>query len=125
MSQNNQGSNTSQNSNESTIHKDKEKSAAKSDEKKGRTLLNILPKLPSSDSLSNSPGPGSPGKKNLNIFPKFSHSFWFLSGPGGDKIDMSPATGSERVCYVCIILKSRLTSFLSFYVFFVFVVNFS
>lgn len=33
----------------------------KSEEKKSRAVLNILPKLPSSDSLSNSPGPSSPG----------------------------------------------------------------
>lgn len=32
----------------------------KGDERKSR-LLHILPKLPSSDSLSNSPGPSSPG----------------------------------------------------------------
>lgn len=32
----------------------------KGDDKKSR-LLHILPKLPSSDSLSNSPGPSSPG----------------------------------------------------------------
>lgn len=32
----------------------------KTDEKKSR-LLHILPKLPSTDSLSNSPGPSSPG----------------------------------------------------------------
>lgn len=32
----------------------------KGDERKAR-LLHILPKLPSSDSLSNSPGPSSPG----------------------------------------------------------------
>lgn len=34
----------------------------RSEERKSRVLLNILPKLPSTDSLSNSPGPGSPGK---------------------------------------------------------------
>lgn len=33
----------------------------KTEEKKSR-LLHILPKLPSTDSLSNSPGPSSPGK---------------------------------------------------------------
>lgn len=32
----------------------------KGDDRKSR-LLHILPKLPSSDSLSNSPGPSSPG----------------------------------------------------------------
>lgn len=32
-----------------------------SDEKKSKTILQILPKLPSSESLSNSPGPASPG----------------------------------------------------------------
>ncbi|RZC36626.1 oxysterol-binding protein-related protein 8, partial [Asbolus verrucosus] len=36
----------------------------KLDDKRARTLLNILPKLPSSDSLSNSPGPASPGVSN-------------------------------------------------------------
>lgn len=36
----------------------------KNDERKSRILLNIVPKLPSTDSLSNSPGPGSPGKIN-------------------------------------------------------------
>ncbi|KAF5283392.1 hypothetical protein FQA39_LY04768 [Lamprigera yunnana] len=34
---------------------------SKSDEKKQRAVLQILPKLPSNDSLSNSPGPSSPG----------------------------------------------------------------
>lgn len=33
----------------------------KTEEKKTKALLNILPKLPSSDSLTNSPGPASPG----------------------------------------------------------------
>lgn len=32
------------------------------EDKKTKTLIHILPKLPSSDSLSNSPGPASPGK---------------------------------------------------------------
>lgn len=32
-----------------------------SDEKKSKTALQKLPKLPSSESLSNSPGPASPG----------------------------------------------------------------
>ncbi|GJQ69984.1 hypothetical protein Trydic_g13356 [Trypoxylus dichotomus] len=31
------------------------------DDKKSKTLIHILPKLPSNDSLSNSPGPASPG----------------------------------------------------------------
>lgn len=35
----------------------------KTEEKKSR-LLHILPKLPSTDSLSNSPGPSSPGVYN-------------------------------------------------------------
>lgn len=35
--------------------------SAKPEEKKSKALLNILPKLPSSDSLTNSPGPASPG----------------------------------------------------------------
>lgn len=34
---------------------------AKMEEKKAKALLHILPKLPSSDSLTNSPGPASPG----------------------------------------------------------------
>ncbi|XP_022901207.1 oxysterol-binding protein-related protein 8 isoform X1 [Onthophagus taurus] len=38
----------------------------KCEEKKSKTLLHIIPKLPSSDSLSNSPGPASPGKENLS-----------------------------------------------------------
>uniref|UniRef100_A0AAR5NY51 Oxysterol-binding protein n=1 Tax=Dendroctonus ponderosae TaxID=77166 RepID=A0AAR5NY51_DENPD len=38
----------------------------KNDEKKSRVILNILPKLPSTDSLSNSPGPGSPGITNVD-----------------------------------------------------------
>lgn len=33
----------------------------KAEERKSRTVLQILPKLPSNDSLSNSPGPSSPG----------------------------------------------------------------
>ncbi|XP_019880749.1 oxysterol-binding protein-related protein 8 [Aethina tumida] len=39
--------------------------SAKSDEKRTKALLNILPKLPSNDSLSNSPGPASPGVTNI------------------------------------------------------------
>ncbi|CAG9759547.1 unnamed protein product [Ceutorhynchus assimilis] len=35
-------------------------------DKKSKILLNILPKLPSTDSLSNSPGPGSPGISNVD-----------------------------------------------------------
>lgn len=31
------------------------------EDKKSKTIVHILPKLPSSDSLSNSPGPASPG----------------------------------------------------------------
>lgn len=38
---------------------------AKTEEKKSR-LLHILPKLPSTDSLSNSPGPSSPGTQ-INV----------------------------------------------------------
>ena len=45
---------------------------AKPEEKKSRTLLNILPKLPSSDSLSNSPGPASPGNFTLTMWPFYS-----------------------------------------------------
>lgn len=52
----------------SNIHENLEGSSVplaknpKSEDKKSRVILNILPKLPSTDSLSNSPGPGSPGK---------------------------------------------------------------
>lgn len=51
----------------SNIHENLEGSSVplaknpKSEDKKSRVVLNILPKLPSTDSLSNSPGPGSPG----------------------------------------------------------------
>lgn len=34
----------------------------KSEEKISKTLLHLLPKLPSSDSLTISPGPASPGE---------------------------------------------------------------
>lgn len=46
--------------------------SSKTDDRRSRTLLNILPKLPSSDSLSNSPGPASPGKNLLSIVPFYS-----------------------------------------------------
>lgn len=36
--------------------------ATKNEEERKSRLLHILPKLPSSDSLNNSPGPSSPGK---------------------------------------------------------------
>lgn len=47
----------------------------KNDEKKSRVILNILPKLPSTDSLSNSPGPGSPGMSSTKILPILSYEF--------------------------------------------------
>lgn len=40
-----------------------------------RTLLNIVPKLPSTDSLCNSPGPASPGNN------KFPNNYIDLSDP--------------------------------------------
>lgn len=39
--------------------------SGKLEDRRNKTLLNILPKLPSSDSLSNSPGPGSPSNNSL------------------------------------------------------------
>ncbi|XP_066248396.1 oxysterol-binding protein-related protein 8 [Euwallacea similis] len=39
---------------------------SKNEERKSRVILNILPKLPSTDSLSNSPVPGSPGISNID-----------------------------------------------------------
>ncbi|XP_066158648.1 oxysterol-binding protein-related protein 8 isoform X1 [Euwallacea fornicatus] len=39
---------------------------SKNEERKSRVILNILPKLPSTDSLSNSPVPGSPGISNVD-----------------------------------------------------------
>lgn len=46
----------------------------KSEEKKSR-LLHILPKLPSTDSLSNSPGPSSPGAFIFSYFSFKSPTF--------------------------------------------------
>ncbi|XP_030756214.1 oxysterol-binding protein-related protein 8 [Sitophilus oryzae] len=51
----------------SGVHSNKSTPAhPKSEDRKSRILLNILPKLPSTDSLSNSPGPGSPGISNID-----------------------------------------------------------
>ncbi|KAF7287501.1 hypothetical protein GWI33_001461 [Rhynchophorus ferrugineus] len=58
--------NPNDNSN-SGIHSNKGTPAhPKNDDRKSRILLNIVPKLPSTDSLSNSPGPGSPGISNVD-----------------------------------------------------------
>lgn len=48
----------------------------KTEEKKSR-LLHILPKLPSTDSLSNSPGPSSPGAYILKFSFRKNHTNCF------------------------------------------------
>lgn len=53
----------------------------KTEEKKSR-LLHILPKLPSTDSLSNSPGPASPGMYELIMNNRVIYENYFRNNFG-------------------------------------------
>lgn len=66
----------------------------KSEEKKSKTFLNILPRLPSSDSLTNSPGPASPGKLRLLCLLILVRSVFFSF-----VTEKQDCMASDKVCF--------------------------
>lgn len=71
----------------------------KSEDRKSKVLLNILPKLPSTDSLSNSPGPGSPGLLNLDRLEAISNTDGLHSPESCSKLMRKESYKAQRKNY--------------------------